>query len=346
MIKLRWNSQWLDYEKIEWSGTDTQASRQISFTIPWNPYDKEFANPKIDLGDLVYLYDDKKCIFTGQITSRGKNASIGTAPYVAKDFMHHLLGSTTSRKFKNKSPENITESVCKEVGVQTTALAKTGINIPKMICEEMSCYDIIIKAYRKARAKTKKNYMPSMVGKKVSVIVKGEDSGITLDQSTDIIDANYSENTDSMINVVKIFDEKNKKVGTVKSTKTYTSSKGKKYTRTSTKTVKKTSYAELSSTEKVASQKKYGIYQAVYRKEKGVDSKKAAKALLQGVSKEASVEALGYIKCISGRSVKISDKATGLTGKFYITGDTHTFENGVHTMKLDLEQKETMESTS
>lgn len=324
MIKLRWSGQWLEYEKIEWSGTDQQASRQISITIPWNPYDKDFTNPKIGLGDIVYLYNGKKCFFTGQVTSRGKTGTIGTAAYVAKDFMHHLIRSTTTRKFKNKTPEAITQSVCKEVGVQTTALAKTGINIPKMICEEQSCYDIIIRAYRKAKAKNGKVYMPKMVGKKVSVIEKGKDCGAILDQSVDITDADYTENTDNMVNVVKIYDGKNKKVGTVKSTKTY----------------------KKGSTEKVGSLKKFGTYQAIYKKEKGVDSKKAAKALLEGVTKEASIEAIGDLRCVSGMRVGIHDKATGLSGNFYISGDTHTFENGVHTMKLDLEQKNKMESVS
>ena len=37
------------------------------------------------------------------------------------------------------------------------------------------------------------------------------------------------------------------------------------------------------------------------------------------------------------------EKATGLNGKFYIKTDTHTFENNVHTMKLDLSWKNTME---
>ena len=34
MIKLLWKSDYeLNYEKVEWSGTDTQASRQVLFTI-------------------------------------------------------------------------------------------------------------------------------------------------------------------------------------------------------------------------------------------------------------------------------------------------------------------------
>ena len=65
--------------------------------------------------------------------------------------------------------------------------------------------------------------------------------------------------------------------------------------------------------------------------------------MLTGVTKEASVSAIGNIKAISGYSITIKDKATGLTGKFYITEDCHTFENGAYTMELTLVWKNEME---
>ena len=72
MIKLYWNKVQLNFEKVEWSGTDTQASRQITFSIPVNPYDKGFKNASIKLGDIVTLYSDKEKLFIGVITSKRK----------------------------------------------------------------------------------------------------------------------------------------------------------------------------------------------------------------------------------------------------------------------------------
>ena len=313
MIKIKHNSQSLDFSKAEWSGTDNQCSRQLTFEIPWDPYTKGFKNPKIKLGDMVSMYDDKKLLFVGQITNREKQASIGTASYTAMDFMNHLLRSTTTRRFKNMSPELITKSVCSEAGVGVSNLAKTKVNIPLLFAEDQSLYDIIIRAYRKARTHTKKNYQPVMDGKKVSVVVKGADSGAILDQGVDITDASYSDNIENVVNTVKIVNEKGKKVGLVKNDK---------------------------------SRAGYGIYQATYTKEEKVDAKKAAKALLEGTTKEASVTAIGRTACVSGKSLTIRDKALGLSGKFYIAGDSHTFENGVHMMQLDLEWRDTMESVS
>lgn len=311
MIKLYWNKVQLNFEKVEWSGTDTQASRQITFSIPVNPYDKGFKNASIKLGDIVTLYSDKEKLFIGVITSREKSAAIGTASYTAKDFMHYLLRSSTSRKFVNKTPEQITKQICTEAGIKCSDLAKTGVNIPKLIFEDQNFYGIILKAYRKAVGKTKKKYMLTMDGKKLSVIVKGKDSKVTLDQGKDITDASYSDTTDNMVNLVKIYNESMQQVGKV---------------------------------EKKKLTQKYGIYQSTYTKEDGVNAKKEAEALMVGITKEASVEAIGNIRAVSGRSIVIYDKATGLNGKFYITSDTHTFENGVHTMQLELVWQNIMES--
>jgi hypothetical protein len=129
----------------------------------------------------------------------------------------------------------------------------------------------------------------------------------------DITGATYTDSTDNMVNLVKIYNNKRKKKGQVKADKDI---------------------------------KKYGIYQQTYTKQKGVDAKSAAKAMLVGVTEEATIEAIGHIECVAGKALKISDKALGLTGKFYITGDTHTFQNGIHTMTLELSWTNTMEVVS
>ena len=310
MIELRWKNKYINYTRLTWSGTHNQVSRLLSFEIPCNPYDKEFDNANIKLGDLIYLYDGKKQLFIGTVTKRDKSAEIGVATYEATDFMKHLLRSNGSYSFKNKTAEKITKTLCKKVGISTKSLAKTKVKIKKLIFEEKSIYDMILDAYRTAKATTGKVYMPVMNGNKLSVIEKGLDCGVTLTQGVSIINATYSDTTDNMVNRVVIYNDDNKKVGTVQSKKNV---------------------------------EKYGVFQETYTQEDGKDAKKEAKALLLGITKEASVEAIGNIDAVSGKSLKITDKATGLTGFFYIISDSHTFENGVHTMTLGLEWKNVME---
>ena len=87
---------------------------------------------------------------------------------------------------------------------------------------------------------------------------------------------------------------------------------------------------------------KYGIYKSTYTKEKKVN----VKTKFEGVTKEANVSAVGDIRVVAGYSLTIKDKATGLTGKFYITSYNYTFENGTHIMRFDLVWKNVMESPS
>ena len=50
---------------------------------------------------------------------------------------------------------------------------------------------------------------------------------------------------------------------------------------------------------------------------------------------DSSISALGNIQCIAGYSVVIEEEQ--LKGVFFIKSDTHTFENNIHTMELNLE---------
>jgi hypothetical protein len=110
--------------------------------------------------------------------------------------------------------------------------------------------------------------------------------------------------------MVKIFSDKGKKLGEVKEKKNISS---------------------------------YGVYQKVYEKEEGIDAKKAAKAMMVGITKEATVESLGDVKALAGYAIEIDDKATGLKGTFYISSDSHTFQDGTHMMSLELSWKNEME---
>lgn len=314
-MKLRWKDTYItEYvTTVTWSGSASQASRSLEFEIASNPYDSSFKGLKIALADLIYFYDGGKCLFVGVITGMERTGEIGTVRYSAKDFMHYLLRSNGNYVFKNTKAENITKKICNDMQIRTGTLAKTSTNIKKLIVQNDSYYNIIIRAYTRASATYGDKYLPVMQGMKLAVIPRGLSSGITLTQSADITESSYEQNTNDMVNKVIMVSDKWKKIGTITDN---------------------------------SSIKKYGLYQSVYQKEDGVNAKKGAKKLLKGVSKSAKVDAIGNTACVSGYSIKIKDAATGLTGKFYIENDSHTFENGVHTMSLDLAFSNVMEDVS
>ena len=221
--------------------------------------------------------------------------------------MHYFIRSKGSYNFKNTTPENVTKKICGDLLVLTTDVYKTKTHVKSLLFESELYYSMIVTAYneasRKMSAKCPPVFMPIMKGSRLSVIVKGKSSGITLDGEKDIISSAYSQSTDEMVTRVVILNKNGKKSGVLEHAKNL---------------------------------KKYGVYQDVYKKEEDKNAKDAARQLLYGITREASVESLGHIQCVAGYSVKIKDKASGLTGTFYIESDRHTWKDGIHTMELTL----------
>ena len=300
---------------VTWNGSVEQAAREATITVLNAPNDPNIKALKLNIavGDVIALYEGESLIFYGEVQTSEKKAEIGTITYKARDLMDHLLRINHRQNFKNKTAEAITKEICKKYGIATGTITATKKTIKKIIIEDSSLYDIIMIAYTKAAKSTGKKYMAYMQGKKLCVKVKGTVvSNYTLDEYKNLVSASYEETIENMVDQVKIYTEKGKQVGVVKN---------------------------------AANIKRYGTYQSLYTKEKGVNAKTAAKNMLNGIEKKVNVEAIsGNIKCVAGDGIKVYDSATGLNGLFWISNDTHTWEGGQHKMSLELSFKNVMDS--
>lgn len=290
-----------------WSGSDSQASRTFDFSVINAPYDTGMKEqvPEIAVGDVVKWYDDEKRLrFYGMVYDREATSASGTERFTARDLMYHLTRSTWTKSFKKTTAEKIAQAACKEAGIKAGAIAKTGIAIKSLIVESTSLYDTIMLGYQKASKTTKWKYKAFVDGTKLSVISKGAVvDQIDLSDKTNITSANISESISDIVNKVRAYSDKNKLLGTVQQDK---------------------------------SVGKYGIFQKTYKKEDGITWKKGAAAQYVDASQNLTVTALGSLSCVSGYAVKVKDGATGMKATYWITEDSHTFENGVHTMQLTL----------
>lgn len=322
-MKIKWKSGNKEYwitefvTTVTWSGADTQASRSLEFELVNTPFDKGMKVPVLKGGDIVTFYDDNgDSRFEGRITGKTRSSEVGTRQYTARDYMHNMVQSKASYIFKKKTPEYITRAVCKDLKIAIGSLVKTKKKLKKYVAQSESVYDIIHKAYKKA--KTGAAYLLCMNGTKFTVVKRGGAiANFHLDSTKDIINMEFTENADSMINQVAIYNKNNKKIGVVKNA----------------------DWIKL-----------YGIYQDVYdvdkkKKKASKADKTEAKKQLQGVDKKTTLEAIGNIACISGRAVTILDRATNTSAEFWIKSDAHTWENGNHTMTLELSFKRTVDST-
>ena len=297
---------------INWSGSRTQASRKLEIRLAYSPFDPNFKNIQIDLGDIVYFYQDgaKKPIFTGKVLSTSQGAGPGELNLSASDFMSTLLKSKISRRFENKKPEEIAKAILDELGVEKGSIAKTGIKLKKMIFDNETAYNAIVKSYYKAFKKNRKKYKPYMDGIKFCIGESGRDSGITLKLGTNVTGTSLERSAEDIVNRVVVFNENGKKIGTFRNKE---------------------------------SERNFGICQETVKLSSGETASSVANATLKAPTKEAKVDALGSFSCIAGRTVKLFDNQTGLWGKFFIENDTHSISNGLHTMSLELAFSNAME---
>lgn len=315
-MKLMWKDKNITgyTTSVTWTGSAKQAARSVVFNVAYSPNDKEVKVLNIKLGDKIVFYpgypDDTKTKFVGMVTGRDRKSEAGELSYTARDGMMHLLRTSGTYKFVNKTPEKITSLVCKDVKVKTGNLAKTKIPIQKIFFQERSYYEIIMAAYTKAYRKNKKQYIAQMNRDKLEVIEKGKIiPDFYIRQGERITDSSYSENIDNMVNRVYIYNSSNQKIGSISNSKW---------------------------------EDKFGIFQNAISVDSGSGTQEA-KAELHGVDKTASLTMIGDCRCVSGLGVIIEDSRTGLKGKFWIENDSHQWSGGIYTTTLELAFKNIMD---
>lgn len=315
-MKIMWNDAKITgyVTSVTWAGSAKQAARTVVFSVAYSPNDKNVKTLGIKLGDKIVFYpgypDDKKTKFVGIITQRERKSEMGELQYTATDGMIHLLRSSGTYRFANKTPEKIAQMVCRDVKVKTGSIAKTKMPIAKIFFQERPYYEIIMAAYTKAYRKNKKKYIAQMNGDKLEVIQKGKViPNFHIRQGERITESSYTEDLDSMVNRVYIYDSNNNKIGSVSNSNWI---------------------------------KKYGIFQNAISVDSG-NGKTEAKAELQGINKTANLTMIGDYRCVSGLGVIIEDSRTGLKGKFWIENDSHEWNGGVYTTTLELAFKNVMD---
>lgn len=315
-MKIMWNDAKITgyVTNVTWAGSAKQAARTVVFSVAYSPNDKNVKTLGIKLGDKIVFYpgypDDKKTKFVGIITQRERKSEMGELQYTATDGMMHLLRSSGTYRFANKTPEKIAQMVCRDVKVKTGSIAKTKMPIAKIFFQERPYYEIIMAAYTKAYRKNKKKYIAQMNGDRLEVIQKGKViPNFHIRQGERITESSYTEDLDSMVNRVYIYDSNNNKIGSMSNSKWI---------------------------------KKYGIFQNAISVDSG-NGKTEAKAELQGINKTANLTMIGDYRCVSGLGVIIEDSRTGLKGKFWIENDSHEWNGGVYTTTLELAFKNVMD---
>lgn len=301
--------------RITWEGSRLQVARKLVFSYTQDARDPNLPNYVINCGETVYGYDEDGALqFQGNVYDIEKDVQQSVVTVTAYDNLFILCRSKTTRKFTDMLAEDIAKAVCSELGVKAGNLAETGKKV-SFIAQEKTGYQIIMIAYTDAAnqinaAKENKDdpdvlFHPVMNGDQLDVIKKGElIDGMEANQYTNIENSQYKESIEGIVNSVMITDQQGNVTGY------------------------KTDDESI---------KKYSMVQDVYKTNPNDNTQEAISKLFKKPERSGTIEMLGNYAAKSSYSIQIRDILTELTGKFWIKSDTHTFENGIHEMRLEIE---------
>jgi hypothetical protein len=302
-MRLLANKLEIPFTSLEWSGSKYNAARRLEISYPSS------LSFNFNQGNSVKLYDGETELFSGYMFRKSRSHQSDEISLLAYDPMIYVLQSSGSYNFKSSTLGNVIGKVAADLGIPVGQIVdgNTSITLEPQI--NQNCYEVILEACRHAKKRTGEIYLPKIIGGKLSVVAAGEVvKNLELANKVNLLDSTYSETIENVINKVLIVDEKGKRIGQVTGEGLNT----------------------------------WGTFQAVYEKEEKKNPTAEAKLLLHGLDREASVEALGDIRCISGKAITIKDPSN-LKGLFYIEEDSHRWEGGNYTMSLTLNFKNEME---
>lgn len=306
------NKLWIEQivKSATWSGEVATPHRTLSLTI-FNTIDSDDELVDFELGKEIRFYVDKVGLFRG-IIFKYDSDSEGNVTITAYDEAVYLTKNVDTQKFVNMSATGIVRSLCKSFDIPTGNITETGYIIPKLILRDKSLWDMIVTALTETRNQnSRKFFVYSREGKLFLREKKDSIVRWMIEDGVNLLSASRSQSIEDMRTAVKAIG------GTEEKPVTF-------------------------STRDSSLIAKYGLMQHVENADTDATSsqiQQLAKTKLKEMGKvgeTASLEALGNSEITSGSAVYVFESITDLVGGFYVNSDSHTFENGVHKMSLEI----------
>lgn len=295
-------------KSITWSGEIAQGYRKLEVTIS-NTVDNVWQALTIEHGKELSFYNEGKELFRGVIFANSVDAT-GQMTITAYDENIYLTKNVDTKKFVNMTATAIIRELCTEFDIPAGPLTETDYLIPKLILRNKTLWDMMVTALTETRKQTGRRFFIFSQEGCLGLIERGEKIiEWVLENGVNITSATYSQNIEDMRTQVKVTGGNDENaISTL-----------------------------LADDDLIA---KFGIMQHV----EDTDSDRTpsqveelAHTLLHDLGKisdETSVEALGIDDVIAGTAVYVRESMTRIVGGFYVISDTHTYENGSHTMSL------------
>ena len=295
-------------QDLTWSGSYTDCARKLTYTI--------LPEALSDLGGRVRLYHDAEILFSGSVFARSRNSLENAVSITAYDRGIYLKRNETYRKIRNQTPEAVTAQLCREFGVTSGNLAKTGVPLSRNFFG-VSLYQVIQTMYTLASEKTGKNYQIRFRADTLDVIEKTQTAEtIRLIPGSNLISCDSEDSIESLVTSVAAYNDDGKRVAI------YDNPDGLRGL--------------------------YGLFQQVLKSTGQDDPAKTARQILanNGVKTTINAKCLGNTKLISGHTVVVHEPITGTDGLFWILSDSHTVRKGIYQTMVTLDFRNLMDKQS
>lgn len=297
---------------VQWSGDVTLPYRTLSVSLA-NTIDGTKRVVPIELGREIRLYVDGVEQFRGIIFAHNIDDH-GQMNVTAYDENVYLTKNMDTLRFASgTTASGIIRQICSTFGIPTGTIADTGLKLQKLILRDKPLWEMIVIALTETRKQNGRRFFVYADKGKLNVDErKGKVVEWLLEDGVNIVSSSYSQSIEDMKTQVKVLGGDQDKKPLV---------------------------ATLKNDALIA---KYGIMQHLENADselKQSQLQQLARQLLADLGKItdiASVEALGIVDVIAGSAVYVKESMTGIVGAYYVSTDTHVWENGVHKMSLSL----------
>lgn len=297
-------------QTMSWSGSVRQTARELSATLAV-PRDGSVTPPALREGAYLTLRRAGETVFTGPLLTATTSSQDSLVDLSALDRGRFLAGNEGWYSFSGVTPETAAAAIARDYGIPVGALASTGVSVSRKF-PGVTLDKIIRTLYGLAGEVSGKRYLVRFTGDGALEVVEKPSAA-----SLSIVSTMAVTNTWDITNLQNSVAIRTREGALVRRV------------------------------EDAASVALNGRLEHVLTQRDGEDAGKEAQAWLadHGLRQNLTVETLGDPRLITGAAVLLKDTGSGVSGLFWIDGDTHTWKNGQYYCKLTLNFRNLVDNT-
>lgn len=303
---------------ISWRSNVNELGQELDFSVT-NSDMKYFPKNPVDIGSMMILQNNKEILRSIVVTENKIGRDL--IDYVSFDYTFYLNKGSETYQFNKIAASKAIEKILKDFNIHVGSIANIPVVINKIYHDDVlsDVLKDIIETVRKETGikyimefRDGKFYLEKESEKIIKASFKLADNIKEESILSSISNQTIKRSIENMKNSIKIISTSDKK-----DTVHYNA--------------KKQEFID-----------KYGLLQKIHiiSKEDISKAKNIADNMLSDLGKvliEQSIEVPGNDEVRSGRILELKEELTGANKKYLIKDCLHTLEDGIHTMKLNME---------